>query len=98
MRITIGHKKTGKIQKIIEVTVIDPDPYNDNVLYVVDTFGNYITLTFLHPEIKRQCLHELNTSGCATTFCDIQYYSQQQNLEEYDREIDPFEMEEIQFE
>lgn len=95
MRLTIGHKTTGKFLKMIEVMVIDPHSTDEKTLYITDNFGNFITLTFMSAEIKRACLQELNTNGYATTYCDIQYYNHEMiEQDEYNREIDPFTIEE----
>lgn len=91
MRMTIADKKTGKLAKIIEVMIVDPDQYNECRVYVTDMLGRFITLVFPTVEVKRQALQSLNSVGYCTTFCDMYYY---QEPMEQSREIDPFEIEE----
>ena len=100
MRITIGHKKTGKFLKMVEVVVIDPHPTYDNVLYVTDSFGNFITLTFQSHEVLVACMQDLKSKGNATTYCDIEYVqAYEYTTEDYNRELDPsiFEREEEEY-
>ena len=90
MRITIADPTTKRFTKMIEVFTIDPCNTNDNVIYVQDGYGSWITLTFQTKVAKESALSDLRLYGSTTAYCYFEYYIEEPQYtdDEHDREID----------
>lgn len=98
MILFIGDRRTRRFIKMLTVLTIEPKYNVDNILYVQDSSGVYYTLTFENHESLSNVMQQLYSDSRATAYADIECYREHEPYcnDDYDREIDPLEYDEIE--
>jgi hypothetical protein len=96
----IGDRYSGRFIKMIVPYSVDCSTSNQCVLYVQDCNGLFYTLTFESHEVLSEAMKNLYNHGRAVAKCDCEIYREPEkhSNNDYDREIDCFELDDIDME